>query len=89
VSPEDDLEVRALAVALGRQIAAERTGAGMSAEKLAERVGISKNSLGRYERAERDIPLPIIASIASALNMSAPSDLMRAAEERAARGASA
>lgn len=89
MSPQDDPEVRALAVALGRQIAAERTGAGMSAEKLAERVGISKNSLGRYERAERDIPLLIVTKIAAALNLSAPSDLMRAAEERAARDHSA
>lgn len=88
MSPEHDLEVRALAVALGRQIAAERTAAGMSAEKLAEQVGISKNSLGRYERAERDIPVAIIAKIAAALDLSAPSDLMRSAEERAARHAS-
>lgn len=89
VSPEHDSEVRALAVALGRQIAAERTGAGMSAEKLAEKVGISKNSLGRYERAERDIPLAIVTRIAAALNLSAPSDLMRSAEVRASRDASA
>ena len=60
----------------------------MSAEKLAEQVGISKNSLGRYERAERDIPVAIIAKIAAALDLSAPSDLMRSAEERAARHAS-
>lgn len=85
MSPEQNPGVRALAVALGRQIAAERTAAGISAEKLAAQVGINKNSLGRYERAERDIPLPVLTSIANALGMTAPSDLLRSAEVRAAR----
>lgn len=88
MSPEQNPGVRALAIALGRQIAAERTAAGISAEKLAEKVGINKNSLGRYERAERDIPLVVLAGITSALGLAAPSDLMRAAEERAARDTS-
>lgn len=85
MSPEQDPEVRALAVAIGRQIAAERFAQNISAEKLAEKVGINKNSLGRYERAERDVPLSVLTSIATALGMGGPSDLVRAAEERRGR----
>lgn len=76
----------ALQRALGRQLAAERNGAGLSIEALAERSGVHKNSIGRYERAERDIPLKALGQIADALGI-LPSQLMLGAEVRAARDA--
>lgn len=75
-------EPSALLRALGRQIAAERNGAGLSIEALAERAGVHKNSIGRYERAERDIPMETLGQIAEALGLR-PSQLMTRAEERA------
>jgi transcriptional regulator with XRE-family HTH domain len=76
----------ALVRAMGRQIAAERVAAKMSQATLAERVGITQKSLGRYERGERDIQLKTIGRIADALGLP-PSQIMLAAEERAERDA--
>lgn len=72
--------------AMGRQIAAERVAADISQETLAERVGITKRSMGRYERGERDIQLKTLSQIAEVLGL-LPSQIMLAAEERAKRDA--
>lgn len=76
----------ALIRAMGRQIAAERVAVKMSQATLAERVGITQRSLGRYERGERDIQLKTIGQIADALGL-LPSQIMLRAEERAAQDA--
>ena len=78
--PPDDV----MAAALGRQIAAERVAAGMSQTKLAELIGIHKNSLIRYENADRDMPWTSIEAVARALGLKT-SALVLAAEERAER----
>jgi transcriptional regulator with XRE-family HTH domain len=76
-------ERSALARALGRQIAAERNALALSIDALAARSGVHENSIGRYERAERDIPVDKLEMIAAALGLR-PSQLMVRAEERAA-----
>jgi transcriptional regulator with XRE-family HTH domain len=76
-------EPSALARALGRQIAAERNALSLSIDALAARSGVHQNSIGRYERAERDIPVDKLEMIAAALGLR-PSQLMVRAEERAA-----
>lgn len=76
-------ERSALARALGRQIAAERSALSLSIDALAARSGVHENSIGRYERAERDIPVDKLEMIATALGLR-PSQLMIRAEERAA-----
>lgn len=67
--------------AVGRQIAAERTKVEMSQEALAERAGISRKSLSRYEQGERDATLGTLVSIADALGMPL-TQLLLAAEAR-------
>lgn len=72
-----------LGVALGRQIAAERHGRSWSLEHLAERTGIHKNTIWKYENAKTQIPLGAISDISDAFGIE-PHRLMRAAEERRA-----
>jgi hypothetical protein len=62
-------ERSALARALGRQIAAERSALKLSIDALAARSGVHENSIGRYERAERDIPVDKLEMIATALGL--------------------
>ena len=76
----------ALVRAIGRTIAAERVAINMSQDTLAERVGITPRSMGRYERGERDIQLKTLSQIAEVLGL-LPSQIMIAAEERAERDA--
>jgi len=78
--PPDDV----LAAALGREIAGQRAAAGMSQSKLAELIGVHKNSIIRYENADRDMPWTSIDAVARALGIKT-SALIAAAEERAER----
>lgn len=73
---------QALIRALGRQIAAERVAIKMSQEALAERVGISKKSVTRYEQGERDVPFGTLVAMADALGVPV-SQLLRSSEARA------
>lgn len=80
----DNQKPSALTVALGRQIAAERTAAGHSIREFAARSGMSPESVWRYENAERTVPLEKLNQIAAALGL-LPSHLLASAEERASR----
>jgi len=71
---------------LGRQIAAERVGAGFSQKELARRVEISPEAMGRYERGERDIPFSVVRKVAAEFGLKT-SQLLQAAEDRAERDA--
>jgi transcriptional regulator with XRE-family HTH domain len=76
----------ALAIATGRQIAAERTAAGYSLREFAALSGVSAESLHRYEHAQRDAPLKALVQIADALGIPVSRILVRA-EERVADAA--
>lgn len=75
-----------LSRALGRQIAAERFAQGLSQEQLGDAIGAHKNTVYRYETGDREVTWGAIKKIAAALRMR-PSQLLAAAEERAARDA--
>lgn len=79
---------QALIGAVGRQIAAERVAIKMSQETLAERVGISKKSVTRYELGERDPQLGTLVAIADALGVPV-TQLLLAAAARAEHDTSA
>ncbi len=83
----DRADTDVLVVALGRQIAAERTALGMSQADLAERTGISPKSIYRYEKGQRDPRVEEVRTIAAVFSMRA-SELMEAAERRASRNGS-
>jgi len=70
-----------LGAALGRQIAAERTRRSWTLDDLAERTGIHRNTIYKYENARTQIPLGAISDISDAFGIP-PHRLMRAAEER-------
>ena len=70
-----------LGAALGRQIAADRTARGWTLEQLAERTGIHRNTIWKYENERTQIPLGAISDIADAFGIP-PHRLMRTAEER-------
>lgn len=74
-------QIRARVEALGAQILAERTAAGLSQEALAEILGIHTNTLRKYEKGQRDIPYGTVERIAEALGMRV-SNLVLLAEER-------
>lgn len=77
------------AVALGRQIAAERVAKGMSQEELGAAIGgAHKNTIWRYEHAQRELNFGLIRRIAGALGIK-PSVLFLGAEARAERDAAA
>lgn len=76
---------QALVRAMGRRIAAERVSAGLSQEQLAQRVGLSKKSVTRYENGERDAQFLTLVSIARVLGLSSVIELTSAAEEQAKR----
>lgn len=81
-----DFSDKQLSVALGRQIAAERTAQGISQEQLGEAIGVHKNTIYRYETGDREITWGAIKKISAALQ-TLPSKLLGAAEERARLGA--
>lgn len=73
-----------LVAAFGRELIAERTAAGYTLRELAERSGVSVESLHRYEHAKREIRLGDLRKVAKALGLT-PSEMIDAAERRAAR----
>jgi transcriptional regulator with XRE-family HTH domain len=74
-----------LAVALGREIAAERTAQGMTQAELGARIGVEKNSVWRYEHGDRGLDWDGVKAVARALGLKAWQLVMRA-EEREERG---
>lgn len=74
-------EVQAKISALGAQIRAERSAAGISQEALAEQLGIHANTIRNYEKGKRDIPYGVVEQIAAILGMKV-SRLVGLAEER-------
>src|SRR5258706_10342288 len=53
---------------LGEQIANARRKAGMTQDQLHKAVGVSRNTIGLYERGETPLPFEILASIANAVS---------------------
>lgn len=86
MDPNRNFSDQQLSVALGRQIAAERTAQGISQEQLASAVGVHKNTIYRYETGDREITWGAIKKISAALQV-LPSRILAAAEERARLGA--
>ncbi|NUQ95322.1 MAG: helix-turn-helix transcriptional regulator [Streptomyces sp.] len=54
---------------LGQRIAERRHQAGLSQDQLAERVGVERRSIQRYERGERDPRFMDLLLIADALDV--------------------
>jgi transcriptional regulator with XRE-family HTH domain len=67
-----------VAVALGRVLREKRTAAGLSQERFAELVDLSKNYIGNLERGEYEISITVLDRVANALHLKA-SDLMKSA----------
>ena len=55
--------------AVGMRIRVERVRCGLSQEELAEKVGVTRVSIGNYERGDRNISLTVAKKIAEALNL--------------------
>lgn len=87
VDDNKDQTLSLLNIALGRQLAAERTAAGLSLRQLSALSGVSVESITRYEHAKRDIPMPALGKLAAVFKLR-PSQLVAAAEERMEREAS-
>jgi len=62
---------QAIAKALGEEIRRVRKDQGLSQEKLAELIGISKNHMGCFERAEFILNILMLNKIAYALKKKA------------------
>ncbi|MFD2792540.1 helix-turn-helix domain-containing protein [Promicromonospora vindobonensis] len=72
-------------MALGRQIKAERSAAGLTLEELSARIGVHKNTLHNYEKGEREMTYGVLAALAHEFGLDSIWALVRAAEERADR----
>lgn len=86
MAKEPALSDDTLAIALGREIAAERTAQGLTQAELASRVGVVKNSVWRYEHGDRGLDLDQMETVARALGLKLWQLLLRA-EEREEREA--
>jgi transcriptional regulator with XRE-family HTH domain len=67
--------------ALVTQVKAEMAARDMKQKDMAEKVGMQTSTLSRYLSGERDIPMPVVFSMASALNLSII-ELVQRAERR-------
>ena len=61
---------------VGKNIKYKRKEKNLSQEKLAEKIGISRNYLGMIERAEVNVPMLTFYSIAKALDIE-PYELLK------------
>jgi transcriptional regulator with XRE-family HTH domain len=55
---------------LGEKIAFIREGKGWTQTELGQRIGASRNGVGKYERGEVQPPLPVLIKIAETLSVS-------------------
>jgi len=67
--------------ALVTQVKAEMAAKDMKQKDMAARVGMQTSTLSRYLSGERDIPMPVVFSMASALDLSII-ELVQRAERR-------
>ena len=65
-SPNDTFP---LDLAIGGRIQMRRKECGLSAEALAEKIGVSQQQLSRYERGENKISLAVLTQVADILQM--------------------
>ena len=56
---------------IGQRIVSIRTTKGISQAELARRVDTSRRNMCAYEKGERRVPAPLLASIAKSLNITA------------------
>lgn len=61
---------------IGKNIKYLRKNQGFSQERLAERIGMSRNNLGMIERAKENIPILTLYKIAKALDIE-PYELLK------------
>jgi transcriptional regulator with XRE-family HTH domain len=67
--------------AMATIIKMEMTANGLTQAKLAENVGIARETLGNYLSGKREMPMPIFFKIASALSIT-PRQMFELAEKR-------
>ncbi|HEX9137311.1 MAG TPA: helix-turn-helix transcriptional regulator [Nitrospirota bacterium] len=67
--------------ALVIQVKAEMAARDMKQKDMAQHIGMQTSTLSRYLSGERDIPMPVVFSMASALNLSII-ELVQRAERR-------
>ena len=67
--------------ALVTQVKAEMAAKDMKQKDMAAHLGMQTSTLSRYLSGERDIPMPVVFSMASALNLSII-ELVQRAERR-------
>ena len=67
--------------ALVTQVKAEMAAKDMKQKDMAARVGMQTSTLSRYLSGERDIPMPVVFAMASALDLSII-ELVQRAERR-------
>lgn len=67
--------------ALVTQVKAEMAALDMKQKDMAAKIGMQGSTLSRYLSGERDIPMPVVFSMASALNLSII-ELVQRAERR-------
>jgi len=69
---------RAEAQALAAQLRAERAAAGLTIDQLSEASGVPKQTLMRYLKGTRDIPMSTFYALAEGLGLPAETILARA-----------
>lgn len=67
--------------ALVTQVKAEMAARDMKQKDMAQHIGMQTSTLSRYLSGERDIPMPVVFSMAGALNLSII-ELVQRAERR-------
>lgn len=67
--------------AMGTQIRVELAERGWTQKVLAEKIGITRETLGKYMKGQRDMPMPVFYEIATAFGHS-PRDFMKEVQER-------
>ena len=60
-----------IALAIGKQVYAQRQALGLSQERFAELVGLSKNYIGNLERGEYEVSVATLNQISRALGSKA------------------
>lgn len=78
---------RSVVRALGEEVHARRKALRLSQEQLAEKAGVSRNTIGFIERAERAAGVELLKQLADAFGLSL-ADFFAHVERRMSRGAS-